>query len=237
MNTDQPGFGLIPSMMIFSIAALVLFLETHFLIPSLSEFTGLEPVIFWFAVAGLGVFLPLLIAAFFILKAEGLELNKSTWTDRLRFRKMTGHDWLWSLVGILIIGIISYLVMGLIETYTEFNRHPPFMSIEPLTPDRYWILLLWLPYWILNILGEEVLWRGVMLPRQEKVFRKNSWIINGLGWTIFHIAFGWQLLLIMIPILFILPFIVQKTRNSWTGVLIHGAINGPSFIAIAFGIM
>lgn len=111
------------------------------------------------------------------------------------------------------------------------------MSFDPLTPDRYWILLLWLPYWVLNIMGEEVLWRGVILPRQEIVFGKNARIINGLGWTIFHITFGWQLLLTMLPILFILPFVVQKTRNSWTGIVIHGVINGPSFIAIAFGVM
>ena len=33
------------------------------------------------------------------------------------------------------------------------------------------------------------------------------------------------------------PYVVQKTKNSWTGVVIHGVINGPSFIAIAFGVM
>jgi membrane protease YdiL (CAAX protease family) len=87
---------------------------------------------------------------------------------------------------------------------------------------------LWIPYWILNIMGEEVLWRGVILPRQETVSGKNAWIIN---------AIGWQLLLTMIPILFILPFVVQKTRNRWTAVVIHGVINGPSFIAIAFGVL
>jgi membrane protease YdiL (CAAX protease family) len=150
---------------------------------------------------------------------------------------MTNRDWLWSLAAIFFIGISSYPLMKIIETYTQFNIHPPFMSFEPLTPDRYWILLVWLPYWVLNIMGEEVLWRGVLLPGQETVSGKRAWLINGAGWSIFHLSFGWQLLVTMIPVLFILPYVVQKTRNSWTGVIIHAVINGPSFIAIAFGVM
>lgn len=125
MNSKPKGFGLFPTAIIFTIAALVLFLETHFLIPYLSKVTGPEPVIFWFAVAVLGMFLPLLIVAYVILRSEGQEFNKSTWKDRLRFRKMTRHDRLRSLAGIVLIGIISYPVMSLIETFTEFDRHPP----------------------------------------------------------------------------------------------------------------
>ncbi len=224
-------------LILFSIASLVLFLETHFLIPYLSELTSVEPVIYWFLVAGLGMFLPLFFIALYLLRLEGFSLNRSVWTQRLRFRKMSRKDWTWSIAAVIIIGAVSYPVMYVIELYTQFDRQPPFMSLEPLTPDRYWILLVWLPYWILNIMGEEVLWRGVILPGQEKALSKRAWLINGAGWTIFHLSFGWQLLITMIPILFILPYVVQKTGNSWTGVIIHAAINGPSFIAIAFGLM
>jgi membrane protease YdiL (CAAX protease family) len=237
VNENSKVFSIPSVLIIFSAASLVLFLETHFLIPYLSDITGLDPVIFWFAVAGLGMFLPLILAAVYFIKSEGLQLNRSTWTTRMRFRKLKKGDWIWALAGIVLIGAISFTVMKVIETYTHFNVHPPFMSFDPLTPDKYWILLLWLPYWILNIMGEEILWRGVLLPGQEKVSGKYAWIINGAGWAIFHIAFGWQLLLTMMPILFILPYIVQKTKNSWTGVIIHAAVNGPSFIAIALGVM
>ena len=43
MNTNPKGLGLFSSIIIFAVAALVLFLETHFLIPYLSEVTGQEP--------------------------------------------------------------------------------------------------------------------------------------------------------------------------------------------------
>ena len=226
------------SFLIFGIASAALALYTQFLIPFLSERTGVEPVIYWFIIAGLGLFFPLLVLAYFILRIEGLKIRKNTWEDRLRFKRMNKEDWLWSVGSIILIGILSFAILKLIEFFigkVAFN--PSFIYFEPLTPNRYWILLIWFPYWLLNIMGEEILWRGVILPAQELVFRKNTWLIHGIFWGIFHIAFGWQLLLTLIPILFIQSYVVQRRKNSWIGVIIHAAINGPSFITISFGLL
>jgi membrane protease YdiL (CAAX protease family) len=86
-------------------------------------------------------------------------------------------------------------------------------------------------------MGEEFLWRGVMLPRQEAAHGKYAWLFHGLGWGLFHIAFGWQLLIMLLPLIFIQTYIVQRTQNSWVGVIMHGGLNGPSFIAISLGLI
>jgi membrane protease YdiL (CAAX protease family) len=238
LKKDDNGFGLLASFAIFGSASLVLFLETHYLIPMLSVRTGLEPVVFWFIVAGLGLFLPLLVLANFILRSEGLKIEKSTWQDRLRFKRMNKSDWLWSIGSIFLIGISSFAIIKLLELFIgKVQSHPPFMYFAPLTHDRYWILLVWLPYWLLNIMGEEICWRGVILPRQEIIFGRYTWFFHAIFWGIFHIAFGWQLLLTLLPILFIQSYVVHKRRNSWIGVVIHAVINGPSFIAISFGLL
>ncbi len=230
------NMGLGSSFTIYIAAGLLMFLLTKYLIPHLSGITGLEPVLFWFIVAGLGVFLPLLILAIIILRKEGYRMNTGTWKHRLRFRPLSRNELLWTFGGLISILLLSGLVMTLLQALTGgFDHSPPFMAFEPLDAGRYWFLLVWLPYWILNILGEEILWRGVMLPRQEISFGNKTWLIHGFGWGIFHVAFGWQLLITLVPILFILPFVVQKTKNTWSGVIIHAGINGPSFIAIAMG--
>jgi membrane protease YdiL (CAAX protease family) len=238
MKNEMKGIGLFPSILIFGIASIALYLETQFFIPYLSKQTGLETIIFWFIIAGFGLFLPLLVLSYFILKSEGLKIGKVTWKNRLRFKKMNKTDWLWSIGSILMIGTLSFVIIKVLEVLIgKVENQPSFMYFEPLTPDRYWILLLWFPYWLLNIMGEEILWRGVILPRQELVFKNNTWIIHGFFWGIFHIAFGWQLLLTFVPILFIQSYVVQRSKNSWTGVVIHAVINGPSFIAISFGLI
>lgn len=230
--------GLLSSFAIYIPAALLMFCLTKYLIPYLSEITGLETILFWFIVAGLGIFTPLIIVAFIILKSEGFEVSKNTWIQRLRFRKISKKDILWCIGGLILVGVFSGIIMkGLELSIGKFDHSPAFMSFEPLAKGRYWLLLIWFPYWILNILGEEILWRGVMLPRQEIAFGKNAWLIHGFGWGLFHIAFGWQLLITLIPLIFIQSYIVQKTKNSWIGVIMHGGLNGPSFIAISFGLI
>jgi membrane protease YdiL (CAAX protease family) len=228
--------GLAGSFAIYIQAAILMFGLTKYLIPYLSQITGQETILFWFIVGGLGIFLPLIITGIIILKFEGI--SKQTWKERLRFRKITKRDLLWCFAGFIAVGVLSVLIMkGLEIAIGQFDHSPAFMSFEPLSKGRYWLLLVWFPYWILNILGEEFLWRGVMLPRQEIAFGKYAWLIHGFGWGLFHIAFGWQLLITLIPLIFIQSYIVQKTKNSWIGVIMHGGLNGPSFIAICFGLI
>jgi membrane protease YdiL (CAAX protease family) len=178
----------------------------------------------------------LIFTGILILRAEGYKISKSTWTTRLRFRRLSKNELVWAIMGLILVGAVSGIVIkGLTLIIGEFDHSPSFMSFETLTRERYWLLIIWLPYWILNILGEEFFWRGVMLPRQELAFGKFTWLIHGTGWGLFHIAFGWQLLITLVPLIYIQSYIVQRKKNSWIGVIMHGGLNGPSFIAICFG--
>jgi membrane protease YdiL (CAAX protease family) len=229
---------LVKSFLIYCAAAILMYTLTHFLIPFLSRTTGTETIFYWFIIGGIGIFTPLIILGFVILKKEGYQINRETFKRRLRFKKLTKSDLAWTLTGFLSVSILSITIIKLLEFLIgNYEQAPDFMTFEPLSKGRYWLLLVWLPFWILNIGGEEFLWRGVMLPRQELAFGNYTWIIHGFGWGLFHIAFGWKLLLTLIPLIFIQSFIVQKTKNSWTGVLLHGGLNGPSFIAISLGLI
>lgn len=229
---------LLPSTMIFISAAVLLWIMTHLCIPFLSEITGLEPILFWFICGGFGVFIPLIIAGAIMLRKEGCKFTKDTFVERLRFKPMTCRDWSYSLIVLVVIGLLTGGIMVTMQTLIpDFSHTPSFMSLEPLSSGRYWLLLVWLPYWLLNIGGEEFFWRGVLLPRQEIAFGNKAWVLHGTCWAIFHLAFGWQLLMMLLPLLYIESYVVQKTQNTWTGVFLHGVINGPSFIAIALGVI
>ncbi len=237
-NYELKKLGLLGSFGIYIPAAILMYCLTKYLIPYLSEYTGQETILFWFIVAGLGIFTPLIITGLLILKTEGHAISKRTLTERLRFRSITKQNLLWCLIGLLAVGILSGIVIKVLElSFGQFDHSPAFMSFEPLTKERYWLLLIWFPYWLLNILGEEFFWRGVLLPRQELSFGKYTWLIHGSGWGLFHVAFGLQLLITLVPLIFIQSYIVQRTKNSWIGVIMHGGLNGPSFIAICFGLI
>lgn len=228
--------GFAPSVAIFGTAAVAMIFGTHFLIPILHRTLGWERIILWFLVAGLGVFLPMLIASYVMIRKEGQCFDRKLWIERLRFRALSARDWLWAVAAIGAIALSSAVILKLLELIVgSINSKPLFMSLQPLSAGRYWILLIWFPYWLLNIFGEEIFWRGVLLPRQELVFGGKTWLVHGFFWGIFHIAFGWRLLITLLPILFIQSYVVYRRQNTWLGVFIHALINGPSFIAISLG--
>jgi membrane protease YdiL (CAAX protease family) len=228
-------FGLLKTALLFTAAALLLWFVTHALIPRFALRTGWEPVLLWFLLGGFGVFLPLIATGFVLLQKE----PRRAWRERLRWRRLTPNDWLWTVGGLVVIGLLSALSLAALTMFSSgpVQLHPSFMHMDPLTPDRYWLLAAWLPFWILNILGEEFLWRGVILPRQEVALGRWAWIANGAGWLLFHLAFGPVILVTLWPITFIVPYVVQRTKNSATGVVIHAAVNGPGFLAVAFGMV
>ena len=237
-KTEIKKLGFLGSFAIYIPAAFLLYGLTKYVIPYLSKVTGQEIILFWFIVAGLGVFIPLIITAVLMLRFEGYRISKTTWRERLRFHKLSKSDVIWSITGLIMVAVLSGIIMKGLELITDrFDHSPAFMSFEPLNQGRYWLLLIWLPYWILNILGEEILWRGVMLPRQEIAWGKHAWFFHGLGWGLFHIAFGWQMLITLLPLIFIQSYLVQRTKNSWVGVIMHAGLNGPSFLAICFGLI
>jgi len=223
---------------LFGSAALLLALTIRFVLPALSGTKQAEPVLLWFAAAGIGVFVPLVLCGWVILYREKPSMGSAGWMERLHLRPMAREDWIWAFGGLSAAGILTAgLVVVLRELGYDAGLHPSFMAMEPLTPGRFWILAVWLPFFLVNILGEEFLWRGVVLPRQEIALGSRAWLVNGIGWLLFHLSFPWQVLVTLIPTTLILPYVVQRRGNTWIGVVIHAALNGPAFLALAFGVI
>ena len=96
---------------------------------------------------------------------------------------------------------------------------------------------MWLPFWILNVLAEEFTWRAVLLPRQEARFGRWAWLVQVLLWAVFHASFGVTVLVLVVPTLLVVPFVAQRTRNTFCGVTVHALSNGPPFVLIALGLI
>ena len=104
----------------------------------------------------------------------------------------------------------------------------PFQGIEKL------FLFIWLPMFFFNIVGEEILWRGYI---QTRLSAKYSWLLCSLLWMIFHLPFGIDLIIMLIPVIIIIPYAFYKTQNTLVGIFIHGIYNGPLFVAVALGLI
>lgn len=231
----------ISSVILFGIPSVALLLLTRLLIPFLSNQTGLHPALSWF-IAGSLIFVPLFLLAIGLARRDGYKTRQEL-TDRFRLKKMKHRDWKYVFISSLSILVITGGIMGISKLLhlrfgiPEIETAPSFMHFAPFEGNERFLLLVWLFMFFFNMYGEELFWRGYILPRQELTLGKKAWMLNSALWFIFHICFGGQLLILLVPILIILPYAVQKTRNTNVGLLIHAIINGPAFVMVALGVI
>jgi Type II CAAX prenyl endopeptidase Rce1-like len=103
----------------------------------------------------------------------------------------------------------------------EFFRHfgpKDFMGVS-LT-GAWWVVVYYAAWLVvLNIFGEELWWRGYVLPRQELFFGRATWAIHGVFWSLFHLFIQptlWDTTRMAVTGL-ALAFVAQRTRNMWRG--------------------
>ena len=229
--------GLRGSAALFGMGALLLFLTTRVAVPAFISATKAETVVMWFLAASIVLFGPLLLTAALLLYRERRPGRLGSLGARLWLRPMNGGDWLWAVGGLAVVSVLTGGIGALLRMLQDGkDLYPSFMAFEPLGPGRYWILSAWLPFFVLNIVGEEFVWRSIALPRQEVAFGRRAWLVNGILWLLFHAAFPWQVLLTLVPITLVLPYVVQRRRSTWAGVVIHAGFGATGFLALAFGL-
>lgn len=217
----------------FLVAAGVLALLTFVAVPILHA-QGLEPLVAFMLLAPPFLFFPLIVFSACVLWTEHL-CTPARLVERLWLHRPSARDGRAGLLGVVAIAGASAL-LAIAARALSLPIHPrgipPF---HPITPDRLWIVGIWLSYWPLNILGEELAWRSVLLPRMEARFGRHAWAVNAALWFGFHMAFGPGNLLVLIPTIALVPYIVQRRHNAWLGVLLHAALSLPGFAAMALG--
>ncbi len=229
------------TVLLFGIPAVGFIAVCRVLVPYFHQNFGLHPALSWF-IGGLLTFLPLFLLALFLARKDGF-LTKAELSSRFRLKKMSNRDWKFALGGLLLIFIGTGLIMGISKLLhlqfgtPEIETTPSFMKFEPFQGKERLLLLVWLVMFFFNIFGEELLWRGYILPRQELALGQSAWMLNSALWFVFHVAFGIDLLILLLPILIVLPWCVQKTGNTMVGIWIHGLMNGPMFILVSLGII
>lgn len=244
--TQSPPLKPMPwqeSLVLFGLPTIVLYLVTRLFIPYLRHTTTVHPALIWFLAGGILVFIPLFLLSLLLFKRDNFSLTWVSLRDRFRLQPMNKTDWIWALSSLAAI----YLGMGLIMLISFLlargfglpllQTSPPFLHFEPFRGSQLWLFLVWAPFFFFNIFGEEFMWRGYILPRQELVHGRRVWIVHSLWWTLFHAGFGWNLIVLVLPFLFIQTYAVYKRKNTWVGIVIHALGNGPTFILVALGMV
>ncbi len=232
---------ILESLWYFVGSAILLFITVQYGIPYLHQTYGVAPLIGWWLASGV-IVLALFIGAILAVRHRTHASTLREVLVALNVRTMSKTDAFWAFAGLLGVVVMTGILVTLVDRVFALkllsqDSYASFLKMEKLKPNEYWLFLAWLPYFFFNIVGEELMWRGYLLPRQTAALGRYAWLLNGALWAIFHVGIGWRIAIILLPIEFIVPYVVQKRQNTWLGIIIHGLYNGSGFVMVALGVV
>jgi len=229
---------LLKATVIFGIATAYFFLLLFTLLPFLKANFYFNPALYWF-ITGYFLFIPLFVYPVYVSKKEGYKKYLQI-LQSLNIKGFSKKDWTYAILGLISVFIFTGLIFWASTLLNKYfgvrllTTTPWFMEIIQFSGIEKLLLLVWLPMFFFNIFGEEMLWRGYI---QNRLRGKYSWLFCSLLWMIFHLPFGADLMIMLMPVIIIIPYIFYKTQNTLVGVFIHGVYNGPLFILVAIGLI
>ena len=85
-----------------------------------------------------------------------------------------------------------------------------------------WYGLLLAMFVFNTMLGEELLFRGYLLPRMNGAFGRGDWVANGLFFTAYHLHVPWAMPATLLDT-FLIAYPSKRYRSAWIGIAVHSA--------------
>lgn len=132
-------------------------------------------------------------------------------------------------------GIFEFVSSWIIRI-APFVSPPWYMNMQELAKPEFagqwWILGLAVVSSVFNyVLGEELLFRGILLPKMRGAFGKWDWAVNGILFATYHVHRLSEVPILMLGSIFYgLP--TRKFKSFWLVVIIHGIEAIPLLIGI-----
>jgi membrane protease YdiL (CAAX protease family) len=73
-----------------------------------------------------------------------------------------------------------------------------------------------------TVLGEELLFRGYLLPRMNGAFGRGDWVANGLLFAGYHLHVPWAIPGTLLE-MFTTAYPTKRYRSAWIGIAVHSA--------------
>jgi membrane protease YdiL (CAAX protease family) len=184
----------------------------------------------------------LFLLSMIVVRREEGNLRWATVKRRLRLNAprepATGETrprlWLWVVPFLVVVAMVELILNSPLEdawvSLFPFLAEPAgssaaafFQSQEVLArlEGAWWFLALFVIQAAFNtILGEEFLFRGVLLPKMEAAFGRWSWVANGVLFGLYHVHQPWGIPnAVLTGLLYTFP--AYRFRSTWMSIILH----------------
>jgi membrane protease YdiL (CAAX protease family) len=234
--TSTEQYSVKKILLIWFLSAAPMAVLSYIVTPVMIPVLALPPaIVYWIAII-IGLIWQFVLSIL-ILKQEGYDLSWSVMQERMKYQKprhpVTGKSSSWlflwvipfiALSGMLQAGVgfpdLDRIVQPLIQDLPQYD-----LSVMATSEyeDAWWILGLFLITMVFNyLLGEEFLYRGILLPKMNGVFGKWDWLANGVLFGFYHLHKPQVILSTALLFGFIFAFPSKLFQSNWMAVIIHG---------------
>ncbi len=136
--------------------------------------------------------------------------------------RVGGKVWWWALL-FVVLGAVWALVPPIPgpseRDFTDFlssDRGEAFFS-----GAWGWFALIVVFVIFNTVLGEELLFRGLLLPRMRAAFGRGDWVANGVLFTIYHLHVPWVIPATLVEGIFLEAYPSRRFQSAWMGIIVH----------------
>jgi CAAX protease family protein len=86
-----------------------------------------------------------------------------------------------------------------------------------------WFALVLVLFLFNTVLGEELLFRGLLLPRMNRVFGRGDWAANGVLFAGYHLHTPWMMPATLLIDTFAIAYPSKRYQSAWIGIAVHSA--------------
>lgn len=144
--------------------------------------------------------------------------------------------WLWAVPFLVAVAVVDLGLNSPIEnvwvSVFPFFVEPQGFSFDALMQSQavlerlegaWWFFALFVVQAVFNtILGEELLFRGVLLPKKEAVFGRWSWVANSVLFGLYHLHQPWGIPnSVLTGLLYTFP--AYRFNSTWMSIVLHSA--------------
>ena len=240
---------------IWALVALPMALLAWVVAPALIPYSPLHPTITVWLLIIAGMAWQFAVSLVIIYREVGTlrwsAIRQRTWLQTPRDPKTDQPNlrlfW-WLLPAGLFAGLIGWGISNYLDAPIPWLvpalQPPPFMDMSglasPAFQGQWWLLGVVLVSQIFNyFLGEEFLFRGVLLPRMHGVFGKYDWVANAIFFGFYHLHKPWHIPAVIVGSLAI-TWPARRFRSNWMAITVHGAEGIPVLVftlAVILGLL
>ena len=178
-------------------------------------------------------------------------ISRRFWLNHPKSRRSEETNkalWWWLIplilfVAALEIGLRSALVEVWIGIFPYFAEPEGYDMAAMFTPEiRGQLVGAWGLFSLFCVsalfntfLGEELLFRGVLLPKMEGVFGKWDWVANGILFSLYHLHQPWGILATL-PADLTYAFSGKRFCSNWFPIILHSG-QSVFFLVLILGLV